>query len=290
MGRLGLSRRALVAGLAGTLGASWLSPAAGDGESWSARHPVVAERIQRDGVLTVHLLVPLCHEDQIACGGQRAGAPGDLAHNLYWGAVFGHDRFLSRKASAMRRIGDAPAQGDRLARTAFGRSFPGAPFGRSAPIELVVVLDAFHGDAIGGVVDGLFDEAERGGEVAFALAGGTTRTHAVDVVGFAGHNRMLDGKKAPPRVPEGERRPIPSFVLACRSHQTFAKPLAERGSTLLVAARDLMAPEGYVVEAITEGLARNEGAAAIRRRAVHAYARWQSIDPVVAGSIFAPAS
>lgn len=283
-----MSRRALVAGLACVAGTSWLPRAAGDGESWSARYPAVAERVRRDGVLTVHLLVPLCHEDQIACGGQRAGAPGDLAHNLYWGAVFGHDRFLSRKASAMRRIGGEPASGDRLARTAFGRSMPGAPFGRSAPIELVVVLDAFHGDAIGDVVDRLFTEAERGGEAAFAAASGERRAHPVDVVGFAGHNRMLDGKKAPARVPEMERRPIPSFVLACRSQQTFAKPLAERGSSLLVAARDLMAPEGYVVEAITDALARNEGAAAVRRRAVQAYARWQSITPAVAGSIFAP--
>lgn len=265
-----------------------MSPASGEPEPepWTAAYPHIAERVRTRGVLTVHLLVPLCHEDQIACGGMRAGDPDDLEHNLYWGAVFGHDRFLSRKASAMRRIGRGEPSGQLLARAAFGQSFPGAPFGRALPFELVVVLDGHHGDAIDAVVDQLFVEAERGGEVAFTAPDGATRRLVVDVVGFAGHNRMLDGKKAPRRVPESERAPLPSFVLACRSQQTFAAPLARRGSNLLVAARDLMAPEGYVVEAIASGLARNESATALRRRAVDAYARWQSIAPAVAGTIF----
>lgn len=282
----------MLGGLIGAAAWCWLSPAAGEPEpeAWTAAYPHIAERVRTLGVLTVHLLVPLCHEDQIACGGMRAGDPDDLGHNLYWGAVFGHDRFLSRKASAMRRIGRGEASGHRLARAVFGQSFPGAPFGRSLPFELVVVLDAHHGDAIDVVVDELFVEAERGGEVAFTAADGGKHRHAVDVVGFAGHNRMLDGKQPPPRVPERERAPLPSFVLACRSHQTFASPLAERGSRLLVAARDLMAPEGYVVEAIVGGLARNEPAPALRRRAVDAYARWQSIEPAVAGTIFARAA
>jgi len=258
-------------------------------DGWVARYPEIADRVRARGVLMLHLLVPLCHEDQIACGGMRAGDPDDLAHNLYWGAVFGHDRFLSRKASKMRRIGGAAADGHRLARATFSQSFDGAAFGRATPFDLVIVLDAHHGDAIDDVIDRFFVEAEQGANVSFSDASGA-RVLPVDVVGYAGHNRMLDGKVAPPQAPEARRHPIPSFVLACRSHQTFAAPLASRGSRLLVAARDLMAPEGYVVEAIALGLVRNESAASLRRRAVNAYAKWQSIEPAVAGTIFAPAS
>jgi hypothetical protein len=272
--------------LASSLGLS--SVACAGAEPWSAAYPAIAERVRSGGVLTVHMVVPLCHEDQVACGGMRAGAPGDLAHNLYWGAVFGHDRFLSRKASAWRRIGGSEVTGSHLARSVFGRSFAGAPFGRAEPIDVVVVLDAFHGDAIDAVVDRFFAETERGAEVTFTSSG-TARRLSVDVVGYAGHNRMLDGKQAPAIGPVATRRPVPSFVLACRSHQTFAGPLAARGSSLLVAARDLVAPEGYVLDAVVDGLARNEAAASIRQRAVRAYAHWQHLEPKVAGTIFAPA-
>ena len=89
-----------IASLAGLAVASRFAPAAGEAETWSSAYPRIAERVRASGVLTVHLLVPLCHEDQIACGGQRAGAPGDLEHNLYWGAVFGARTFLTRKRSA----------------------------------------------------------------------------------------------------------------------------------------------------------------------------------------------
>ena len=59
-----------------------------------------AEKLLGDDTLTVHVLVPLCDNDQIDCGSTRAGDPDDLGHNLYWGAVFGHKRFFSRKASS----------------------------------------------------------------------------------------------------------------------------------------------------------------------------------------------
>src|SRR6185436_197968 len=49
--------------------------------------------------LVVYVVVPLCSNQQIDCGSVIAGRPGDLAHNVYWGAVFGDRRFLARKGS-----------------------------------------------------------------------------------------------------------------------------------------------------------------------------------------------
>ena len=100
---------------------------------------------------------------------------------------------------------------------------------------------------------------------------------------------MMDGKKAPPALAEDDKRrkPIPSIILACDSRSYFREPLEARGSYPIVLTRDLMAPEGYVLEAAVEGLARNEPRKNVRKRVVAAYAKWQRIEEKTAGSIFA---
>ncbi len=239
-----------------------------------------------DGRVVVHVIVPLCDNDQIDCGGTRAGDPTDLGHNLYWGAMFGQKRHFGRKASTFTLAGTRGEHGEVLERATFTKQVPGTPFGRTDPVELVVVLDAYRGDAIDRAVDDLFTEAERGATLQVPM-GERFESLRVDVVGWAGHNRMMDGKEPPPRAKPSERQPIPSFVLACRSAAYFTAPLEERGSTPLVLTRDLMAPEGYVVEAVALGLGAAEPRSELRRRAVAAYAKWQNLEEKTAGSIFA---
>lgn len=240
-----------------------------------------------DGRLVVHVIVPLCDNDQIDCGSTRAGDPDDLEHNLYWGAMFGQKRHLGRKASTFRAVGSRPLEGDRLERATFSKKVPGRPFGRDDDVELLVVLDAYRGDGIDRAVDDFYREAERGGRVDNPAGDPVEPTLRVDVVGYAGHNRMMDGKKPPALAAPSERHPIPSFVLACRSEEWFAEPLAERGSTPLVLTRDLMAPEGYVVEAVALSIGDGVPRPEIRRRTVAAYAKWQRIEEKTAGGIFA---
>src|SRR5262245_50438317 len=60
--------------------------------------PAAAEDL--DGKPPVlYVVVPLCSNEQVDCGSTLAGRPGDLEHNLYWGAVFGARRFFERRAS-----------------------------------------------------------------------------------------------------------------------------------------------------------------------------------------------
>lgn len=248
--------------------------------------PALASKVAERGTLVVHVFVPLCDNDQIVCGSTRAGDPDDLDHNLYWGAIFGQRRFFSRKASKFTRLAlDSTPSGPRLERAVFSRSFDGEPWGRSKPIELVVVLDAYRGDAIDKAVDAFFTEADDGGSVTFG-EGDAARTEKVDVVGYAGHNRMMDGKKPPARS-TSKAEGIPSFVMACRSSSYFEAPLAERGSKTLLMTRDLMAPEGYVVHAIVSSLAVNASVGDVRAQTVQAYATWQKVETAVASSIFA---
>ena len=150
------------------------------------------------------MVVPLCSNEQIDCGSPIAGRPGDLAHNVYWGAVFGARRFLERKGSGWERVD--VARGDRvfLERATFRRFVPGAPWGRADPVEELVVLQAVHGDAIIGPSITGWGVATRGGSVAFQ-DGGRARTVRINAVGYAGHNRLMDGRSSRPRRLRGGR-------------------------------------------------------------------------------------
>jgi hypothetical protein len=105
-------------------------------------------------------------------------------------------------------------------------------------------------------------------------------------MGYAGHNRLMDGKTLPPAA-KGGRSPVPSFVLACKSEPYFGEALEKAGARPLVTTSTLMAPEGYLVDAIARGLGENLGPAELRKRAVAAYAKWQRLTPKQAGSVFA---
>jgi hypothetical protein len=47
-----------------------------------------------------------------------------------------------------------------------------------------------------------------------------------------------------------------------------------------------MAPEGYVVDAVVQGLGERASPKDLRRRAISAYAKFQRIEEKVAGRIF----
>lgn len=241
----------------------------------------LAARVRERGRLLIHVYAPLCDNDQIVCGSEAAGRPRDLDKNLYWGAAFGHKRHFTRKASTFKLASSEAGEGGRLERITLTRALSGEPWGRAEEIELVVVVDAWAGDKIDEALTRFFREAERGGSI-----GG----ERVDVVGYTGHNRMMDGTEPPAALAESDKRraPIPSFVMACRSKSWFAAPLAARGSRGLLFTSDLMAPEGYVLEALVTELGRDAGLRSVRRAVVAAYAKFQRIEERVASRIFAP--
>lgn len=251
-----------------------------------AEAPALSDDATRDGALLVHVLVPLCHRDQVDCGSKRAGDPLDLEQNLYWGAIFGHRRFALRAASSFELVERSPLEAPRLERVVV-RLRRGAGAQAAEAPELIVVLDAWRGDRIDEALGAFFDEAARGAKLGFVDAG-AARELEVDLVGFAGHNPMLDGARAEAHQPRPGDRPTPSFVLACHSRATFEAPLLERGSRPLVLTQALMAPEGYLVEALALGLAARDSRRALRHRLGATYARWQSIEESVGRSIFAP--
>lgn len=235
----------------------------------------------------IHVIVPLCSNDQIDCGSPAAGQAGNLKTNLYWGAVFGHRRFFDRKKSGFVRIDLARGKGALLERAVFSRMIadPAAQNGAEKYIEQIVVLDAYHGDSIDQAVETFWHRATQGGVIYFR-EGDKDREERVSIVGYAGHNRLMDGIRLP-AAPHNKSSAIPSFVLACASEQYFGPALRAAGSETLVMTRTLMAPEGYVLDAVVRSIGAGANTHQIRLAAVAAYAKWQKLPDSAAGTIFA---
>jgi hypothetical protein len=254
--------------------------------------PAIAADIRAGRPFVTVVVVPLCSNDQIDCGSGVAGRPGDLRTNIYWGAVFGQKRFFNRKNSGWALVSAAlDPEPSVLERAVFRRAAPRAAWsagGGAESIEQIVVLEAVHGDAIDLAVKRFYRLATEGGRVRFQ-DGGRERDERVHVAGYAGHNRLMDGVKLPPApAARGEgSAPIPSFVMACQSDAYFSEGLRLGGSEPIVMTRALMAPEGYVVEAIARALGENASPRDVRARAVAAYSKWASLPLGTASWIFA---
>lgn len=236
--------------------------------------------------LVVHVRVALCSNQQIDCGSPIAGRAGNLSHNVYWGAIFGARRFLEMKASGWERLSLGKVDDVVLERAVYRRRIPAKRWGlaRSAPVEQLVVLDAVHGDRIDQAVSGFWAGATAGEKLAVDV-GAERRELRVHVAGYVGHNRLMDGLDLPERAESAAA--IPSFVLACYSEQYFGKKLRRAGSEPLVMTRQLMAPEGYVLQAVLTGIGDNQDRQRIRASAVQAYAKWQKLSHGSASWIFA---
>ncbi len=216
----------------------------------------------------IEVFVPLCDNALIACGRSAAGDPRSLKANLYWGAAYGAERFLSRArgfrvlsrrdgspdAAVLRElvIERTPAQGEQTVR---------------------LVLHAYAGDRI----DTALEDFLR------AAAGGSQ----AQLVVWAGHDRLMD--RAPPEVrilPGASPRNV--AVLACMSEQFFGPVLQSLGARPIVLTRTMMAPEAYLLEALAAVVARHGPTESklLRAALVDAYARYQRITPRAASSVF----
>jgi hypothetical protein len=255
-------------------------------ESWDQN------RIQKDleagRPLVVHVTVALCSNDQIDCGSKIAGRPGDPDHNIYWGAIFGARRFLDRRGSEFVRVSRTKIDDVVLERAVYRRKVPAKRWGlvRTGHVEQLVVLDAVHGRSIDEAVLGFWGKATAGQKLRID-DGEREREVRIQVAGYVGHNRMMDGLRLPDA--STPKRALPSFVLACYSEQYFGDALANAGSKPLVMTRQLMAPEGYVLYAVLSGIGDGLSQKDIRQRTVQAYAKWSKLPLGQASWIFSRA-
>ncbi|WP_246357506.1 hypothetical protein [Pyxidicoccus fallax] len=218
--------------------------------------------------VAIEVFVPLCDSALIACGRGGAGDPRSLEANLYWGAAYGAERFLSRATGfTVRSREDGPSGSAVLRELVIER----AAARGERPVRLL--LRAYAGDRI----DTALEDFLR------AAAGASQ----ADLVVWAGHDRLMD--RSPPEIPPlPGATPRPVAVLACMSEQYFGPVLQPLGARPVVLTRTMMAPEAYLLEALASAAARHgpSDTAALRTALVEAYARYQRITRRSASSVF----
>jgi hypothetical protein len=269
---------------------SWAAGPVAAKVPWTVAYPSIEQDVAAGRPLTLLVVVPLCDSRLIKCGGQGAGDPGSLEQNLYWGRAFGARRFFDESAKQFHRIARESGQGPMLEQLVYRRVVPAQRWGAQKDVEQLVVLRAIHGEEIDAAVRDFYHYATEGAELSFTEQG-VERSVRVHVAGYAGHNRLMDVTLA--QILEksagapSKSAPLPSFVFACRSQSYFSEALSNGGSNPLVMTSDLMAPEGYIIDAMARGLGDHVSQSELRQRVVQAYAAWQRIPERTASTIFA---
>ncbi len=279
--------------------------------SWSLDFPQTLADVAAGRPLVSLVYVPLCANSQIECGSSAVGDPAALKTNLYWGGGYGAVQIMSRPKSYWDELSvthpaaqdaKSPVLEERVYRRYVPRQRWREAFAQlrsnahcSAPplegnIEQIAVLRAVHGEQIDEAVLRFFRGSTEGVDVSFD-ADGKQRTEKAQIVGYAGHNRLMDGLKLPSDVnlakQAARKSKTASFVLACYSDSYFSQSLVRGGSQPLVMTRALMAPEGYVIDAVLRALGDSATKPMLRHRVVKAYATWQKIPMERASLIFA---
>lgn len=216
----------------------------------------------------IEVFVPLCDNALIACGRRAAGDPRSLEANLYWGAAYGAERFLSRAPGFTVRSRREGAPGSAVLRELVLERTPG-----KGERLVRLSLHAYSGDQI----DTALEDFLR-------AAGGSS---PADLVVWAGHDRLMD--REPPLIqPSPHLLPRPVVVLACMSEQYFGPVLKSLGAPPVVLTRTFMAPEAYLLEALASAVAKYGPTESqhLRTALVEAYARYQRITLRAASSVF----
>ena len=152
--------------------------------------------------IVVEVHVPLCDNSVITCGGHGRGDGDDLQRNLYWSTSEGLAGWMGRPGSgwslAARLDGAATGIPDVLAVRVWQRSLevprswrrPGMP----ARFTVYLVGFAWRGLAIDRALDAYLSDlyGDQSRAVALATGGEVVAGGAARIVGWVGHNRLMD--------------------------------------------------------------------------------------------------
>ncbi|MCB9645805.1 MAG: hypothetical protein H6730_04285 [Deltaproteobacteria bacterium] len=244
-----------------------------------AAAPSAAARMDADAAagrpLVAHVHVALAdnaHQGISPVRPARLGEGRSPRANLYWGALYGVDRYLPRNGWTRRPTPPGPLPDGVLARAVFTQG--GLRAGRT--VTWVVVADAWAGDRIQDTTAAFLRHAAGLDSVALRVPGvGPLEAGGqAHVVAYVGHNGLMDFE-----VPDPD--PAPSaparaaVVLACASQPYFQARLEALGAQPLLLTTNLMAPEAYTLDAALVAWFGGGAPAQVHEAAAAAYARYQ---------------
>ncbi len=144
----------------------------------------------------------------------------------------------------------------------------------SSGARVYLIADAYDGAYMKSCLQDFLQSAA--GTKKGRIAIGTDTLEAwggADLVGFNGHNGLMDVDVPIPTLSDGLKRD--AVVIACASHGYFADPLQKIGGFPLLTTTNLLAPEAYVMRAVLDGWGELKSGADIRLAAGAAYNKYQ---------------
>jgi len=207
----------------------------------------------------IHVIVALC--DNVHQGIVPVPAAldnGDIpGSNLYWGAGFGLKTVFRRSKSWELESCIPQDRGPLLERCAF----------RHRDTGTILIADAWRGSEIRQATRNFLRES---GGASFMWR---SRTILPSLVIYAGHDRLMDFALDVKPLSENPSR-VPVMVFCCSSRLFFRENLELLGALPLLWTTGLMAPEGYAVEAATNGWIAGERGTILRNRVAAAYNKY----------------
>jgi hypothetical protein len=215
----------------------------------------------------VHIIVALADNTYqgIVPVARAIGNGDDHERNLYWGAGYGVRTFLKRSPE-WKLISCSKGEMPVLERCMF----------RHKTQNVIVVADAYRGREIKRAVADLFafSAGRRVQNVALPGTGDVSAGGGADLLVYVGHDGLMDFRVDGHETPADHKK-RETIILACASKLYFNDPLRYTSAQPLLWTTNLMAPEGYIVEAALAGWVRKETGEQIRERAAQAYDKYQ---------------
>ena len=241
-------------------------------------------------VVTVH--VALCDNRALQCGSTRLGDGDQPRTNLYWGGAAGLKAWFDGRRGWKRVFRD-PGDGQVvLERVAYRKHVRYPPprwrhFGVTRGFDVVLVGLGYRGRRIGVAARRFVRDVSQDRGSRLRLVDGTVIRFggASHVVGYAGHNHLMDERRFP--WPAFQRkRPVGWFVLACMSAQYFAPRLTRAHTRTLLVTRVFMYPGAFTIEGIVRGILAARTQRGVFRQGARYYARYQKRSPRLIRRVF----
>ncbi len=219
----------------------------------------LTRKSQNGDTLLVHVFVPLCDNDNqgIVPVSRTLGNGLDLKNNLYWGAMYGVKTRLIKSANYRLVSSSNPSNPNVLERIVLHGSTSD-----SAPVK--IVLDAYRGDRMESCLKDFLNESA-----------GLTGTLKSDLVVFNGHNGLMDYPDLDPIYYKPSTKSKEVAVIGCVSYEYFKPYFLKAQVYPLLTTRGLMAPEGYVLEALLNSWIQLRSAAYIEEQVELSYNQYQ---------------
>lgn len=236
----------------------------------------ITEKIENKIPLIVHVLVPLCdNENQgIVSVNANLGNGLNLRTNLYWGSKYGiKNHFKVLKGWKLVQT-ESNTNKNILERAVFKKILPNKT-------TVYLIADAYRGDKMEACLEDYLQAISGRKQEDIAIKNNSANPNNTpigiysnaDLIVFNGHNGLMDHTLDFQNSQDNQIRE--TAVIGCISHRYFKEHLLHSKGYPILMTTNLMAPEGYVLEGLINAWIDQKSGAEIRKNVGKAYHQYQ---------------